>query len=90
MKTCAQSIWHPDKCYPKSKQLCGRSKARVKDLDEHRMVQGTHHIAGQISNLFLPATKSLLAERLLKERSALREGKPLTTDFHFPKNIKTW
>lgn len=53
------------------------------------MAQGTCHIAEQISNLLLPATRSLLAIRLHKERSALREGKPLTTDLHFPKNTET-
>lgn len=48
------------------------------------------HRAEQISNLFLPDTNSLLAVRLHEEKGALREGKPQTTDFHFPKSVTTW
>lgn len=64
------------------------SKVRVKDLGGHRMAQRTHHGSGHVSDLFLRATKSLLAVKLHKE-SVLREGKPLTTDFQFLKNVKT-
>lgn len=68
-----KSTWHTHKYYPKSKQLYRHVKERVKDLDESRMAQGTHHTAGHFSNLFLPATKRLLAVSLHKERVYLEK-----------------
>lgn len=85
---CTKSIWHTDKCYPKSRQLFGHLQVGVKDLYRHRMVQRTRYGAGRVSNLFLHATESWLAVKLHKE-SLLRGGKPLTTDFQFLKNAKT-
>lgn len=68
-----KSIWHTHKYCPKSKQLYRHVKERVKDLDKSRMAQGTHHIAGHFSNLFLPATKRLFAVSLRKERLYLEK-----------------
>lgn len=80
MKACAQRTFGTQiNAIQNPKGNAGILKSQE---SQHRMAQEMCHRAEQISNLFLPATKSLLAVRLHKEKGALKRRK--TTNHGLP------